>query len=167
MPLRKLTLLALYTTLSLGLYAVESMVPPLVPIPGMKLGLSNLITLVLLRHYTPRDAALVLLSRILLSTLLFGQAMSFLYSLAGGIFSLAVMLMTNRMLNRKYPYLTGASGGLAHNIAQLAVAFLLTGTQGVLVYLPLLLSVGILTGAFTGFLAMFSERHLASRLPGE
>ena len=82
MPVKKVTLLALFTTLSLAIYAIESAVPPLVPIPGIKLGLANIVTLVLLRHFSARDAALVLLARILLSALLFGQALSLLYSLA-------------------------------------------------------------------------------------
>lgn len=77
MKLKRLTALSLYVTLSLAIYAVESAIPPLVPIPGIKLGLANIITLILLRRHSLQDAALVLTARILLSTLLFGQFMSF------------------------------------------------------------------------------------------
>ena len=88
MSVRKTALLALFTTLSLAIFAIESAVPPLVPIPGIKLGLANIITLILLRHFSARDALIVLISRILLSAFLFGQALSLLYSLMGGLCSL-------------------------------------------------------------------------------
>lgn len=164
MPVKKLTVLALYTTLSLAVYAVESMIPPLVPIPGIKLGLANIITLVLLRHFSAKEACLVLTARILLSALLFGQAVSLLYSLAGGAFSLLAMYLAERLLGRKMPFLTGAVGGLTHNLGQLLTALILTATPGVLAYLPFLTLSGILTGLFTGFAAAFSERLLLSHL---
>lgn len=163
MPLRKLTALALYTTLSLAIYAVESAIPPLVPIPGIRLGLANIITLILLRQDSLRSAGLVLLARILLSSLLFGQAMSLLYSLAGGFLSLLVMYLINRLLQKRYPFLTGAAGGLFHNLGQLLTAFALTSTPGVLAYLPFLIVSGILTGLFTGLCASFAEKHLPVR----
>ena len=82
MGTKKLTVLSLYAALSLAIYAAESALPPLAPIPGFKLGLANIVTLILLLRGTTRDAALVLTVRILLSAMLFGQAMSLLYSLA-------------------------------------------------------------------------------------
>ncbi|MGN0168528.1 MAG: Gx transporter family protein [Acetatifactor sp.] len=160
MSTRKLTTLALYTTLSLAIYAAESAIPPLVPIPGIKLGLANIITLLLLQHYSWKDATLVLAARILLSTLLFGQLLSLFYSLAGGLFSLLIMLFLNTLLQKKWMFLTGAAGGLAHNMGQLLVAFLLTATPGVLAYLPFLVLSGILTGLFTGLAASFAGRYL-------
>lgn len=160
MQTKKLTTLALYATLSLAIYAAESALPPLVPIPGFKLGLANVITLILLLRYTLRDAALVLTVRILLSALLFGQASSLLYSLAGGISSLLVMGLINYALHKKYPPLTGAMGGLSHNAGQLSIAFLVTATPGVLAYLPFLIPVGILTGLFTGSCALFTDRYI-------
>ena len=88
MKLKRLTALSLYVTLSLAVYAAESVIPPLVPVPGIKLGLANIITLILLRRHSLKDAALVLTARILLSALLFGQLLSFFYSLSGGFLSL-------------------------------------------------------------------------------
>ena len=162
MSTKKLTTLALYTTLSLAIYAVESAIPPLVPIPGMKLGLANIITLILLQRYSWKDASFVLVARILLSTLLFGQLLSLFYSLAGGFFSLLIMLLLNNLLQKRWVFLTGAAGGLAHNMGQLLVAFLLTATSGVLAYLPFLVLSGILTGLFTGLAASFAGRYLQS-----
>ncbi len=85
MPVKKLTHLAFFTAISMSIYAIESAIPPLVPIPGIKLGLANIITLILLHFYSRRDTLLVLLARIILSSLLFGQAISLVYSLAGGL----------------------------------------------------------------------------------
>lgn len=164
MSLRKLTTLALYATLSLAVYAIESAIPPLVPLPGIRLGLANIVTLVLLQRYTAKDAFLVLIVRILLSALLFGQALSLLYSLAGGIPAFAVMYAANRLLQKKLPFLTGALGGLSHNLGQLLAAFAVTATAGVFAYLPYLAVSGILTGLFTGLCAHFAKQYLLSRL---
>lgn len=136
MSVKKLTLLSLFTTLSLAVYAAESALPPLAPVPGMKLGLANIVTLILLRHFSWKDAAAVLTARITLSALLFGQALSLLYSLAGGLLSLAVMAVLMKLLRRRLLFLTGAMGGLFHNMGQLLTAFLITATPGVLAYLP-------------------------------
>lgn len=160
MSVRKTAVLALFTTLSLAIFAIESAIPPLVPIPGIKLGLANIITLILLRHFTVRDALLVLVSRILLSAFLFGQALSLLYSLAGGLCSLLVMALVMKVLQKKLVFLTGAMGGLTHNLGQLAVAFAITRTVGVAAYLPFLILSGILTGLFTGLCAGFAGRYL-------
>lgn len=160
MPLKKLTALALYTTLALAIYAIESAIPPLVPLPGVKLGLANIITLILLRQDSPKDAFLVLIARLLLSALLFGQVLSLLYSLAGGLLSFTVMYLANRLLQNKFPFLTGALGGLFHNLGQLLTAFAVTATAGVFAYSPYLAISGILTGLFTGFCAHFAERYL-------
>ena len=160
MQTKKLTALALYATLSLAVYAAESALPPLVPIPGFKLGLANIITLILLQRYTSKDAALVLTVRILLSALLFGQALSLMYSLTGGFLSLLIMCSVNRLLQKKHLMLTGAMGGLTHNAGQLLLAFAITATPGVLAYLPFLLPAGILTGLFTGLCARLADRCL-------
>lgn len=164
MPVKKLTVLALFTALSLAIYAAESAIPPLVPIPGLKLGLANVITLILLRNASAKDAFLVLIARILLSALLFGHALSLLYSLAGGIFSLLLMIPGTKLLQKKLLFLTGALGGLAHNIAQLATALIVTSTPGVAAYLPFLILSGILTGLFTGLCGEYAGRYLQRRL---
>lgn len=164
MPTKKLTLLALFTTISLAVYAIESAIPPLVPIPGIKLGLANIITLILLKHYSLRDALEVLLARILLSALVFGQALSLIYSLAGGIVSLFIMVLTMKLLQKKMSYLTGAMGGIAHNMGQLTVAFAITATPGVFGFLPFFLLSGILTGLFTGLCAEAASKYLIPHL---
>lgn len=160
MSIRKLTTLSMFTTLALIIYTVECAIPPLVPIPGIKLGLANIITLVTLQLYSPKDTFWVLLTRILLSTLLFGQAMSLMYSLAGGMLCFVAMYLTNRLLQKHFLFLTSTVGALFHNLGQLAVAFLLTAVPGVLAYLPFLLLSGIITGLFTGLCAYFTLQYL-------
>lgn len=159
MQIRKLTTLALYTTLALIIYSVESLMPPPVPIPGIKLGLSNIITLVVLTKYSSRDTLLLLTARILLSTFLFGQAMSLLYSLAGGLLSFVAMVLIQHLLQKHFIYLTAIVGALFHNIGQLLVAFLLTSVPGVLTYLPFLIVSAVLTGLFTGLCAHFTLKY--------
>lgn len=163
MRAKKLTSLALFSALSLAIYAAESAIPPLIPIPGIKLGLANIITLILLREAGTRDALLVLVARILLSTLLFGSLFSLFYSLPGGLCSLLFMALSVKLLGDKLTFLTGAVGGLTHNISQLLTAYLVTSSPGVFVYLPHLILGGILTGLFTGLCADFACRGLLSR----
>lgn len=165
MSVKKLTLLALLTTISLAVFAIESAIPPLVPIPGIKLGLANIITLAALRHFSVKDTLMVLIARILLSALLFGQALSLLYSLAGGLCSLFVMAAVMRLLHKKQMVLVGAMGGLTHNMGQLLTALLITASPGVLAYLPFLILSGILTGLFTGLCASLMDKYLVPHLP--
>lgn len=165
MSTRKLTTLSLFTALAMIIFTAESMIPPLVPLPGIKLGLANIITLVLLRNTSARNTFLVLLTRILLSSLLFGQAMSLLYSLAGGVLCFLVMWPVNHLLQGHYLFLTSILGALFHNLAQLAVAFLLTAVPGVVAYLPFLLVSAAITGLFTGLCAQFAQRYLNRLFP--
>lgn len=160
MSVKKLTTLSLFTTISLAVYAIESAIPPLVPLPGIKLGLANIVTLVLLRRFRARDALTVLCCRILLSALLFGQALSLLYSFAGGLASLLVMWLVMKLLQKKWIFLTGAMGGLTHNMGQLLTAWAVTATAGVFAYLPFLVLSGVITGLFTGLCAGFLDKYL-------
>ena len=139
---------------------VESALPPIVPIPGIKLGLSNIITLVVLWKYSAKDAFFVLLVRILLATMFFGQAMSLLYSLSGGILCLFAMLLVKLLLHGNYLFLASMTGAVFHNLGQIGVAFLLTSVPAVLVYLPFLLLSGLVTGLFIGLCARFTLRFL-------
>lgn len=157
---KKLTTLSLLSAIALALYAVESALPPIVPIPGIKLGLANIITLVVLWKYFAKDAFFVLLVRILLATLFFGQAISLLYSLSGGLLCLLAMIFVKRLLHGHYLFLASMTGAVFHNLGQIGVAFLLTSVPAVLVYLPFLLLSGLVTGLFIGLCARFTLRFL-------
>lgn len=157
---KRLTALALFTTLALAIYYVETLLPTLVPIPGIKLGLANIITLIVLKNLSAKDASLVLLMRIFIATFLFGQAMSLLYSLAGGFLCLLSMYVINKLLQGQYLFLTGIFGALFHNLGQLAVAILLTSSIAALSYIPFFVVSACITGLFTGLCAHFTQKYL-------
>ncbi len=162
MNTKKIVSLALFTALALILSLVESTLPPLAPIPGIKLGLANIITLIVLLNYTARDAFLVLLVRVILSSLFTGQAVYFLYSLSGALLCYIAMWLVNKLLQKHFVFLTSMIGSLFHNTGQVLMAILLTKTLGVVAYLPILLVSGILTGLFTGLCAYYSQKYLSS-----
>ena len=157
---KKLTTLALLTAISLVIFMIEANIPTLVPIPGIKLGLANIITLVILVLYTPRDAFMVLICRIVLSSIFAGQMMTLFYSLGGGICCLVVMSFLNTLYQRRYIYITSIFGAIAHNMGQIFVAWILVATVGVVVYIPYLIISGMITGLFTGLCAHFTIKQL-------
>lgn len=146
--------------LALGLAYLEFLLPSLW-IPGVRLGLANVVTVFLLYSDRPAAAACVSAVRILLAALLFGSVSSFCYSLAGGILSLSGMILLRRLRRLSIPAVSCA-GGILHNLAQLTVASLLFGypLMGT-VYLPVLL----LSGAVTGVLMGLAAAAVIFRLP--
>lgn len=165
MRLKHLTTLAVFTVIALTIFVAESFIPVPVPLPGIKLGLSNIVTLFLLLNYKPADAFYVLLVRILLSSLFAGQALYLFYSLFGGILCFAVMCLINRFLSGKYIFITSIFGALFHNLGQLLAAYFITGTAGVFTYLPFLILSGTVTGLFTGLCAHYAQKYLKKYVP--
>ncbi|MDD7389521.1 MAG: Gx transporter family protein [Lachnospiraceae bacterium] len=160
MTVQKMVLLAMFSTIALTIFVIESALPPLAPIPGIKLGLANVITLILLVCFNERDALLVLFVRILLGSICAGQMMSFMYSLCGGLLCFVTMALINRLLHKQFIFITSVFGAIAHNIGQLLVAIFLVRQPGILVYLPLMMISAVLTGLFTGFCAWFTTPRL-------
>ncbi len=153
-------ILAMFATIALTIFVIESMLPLLAPIPGIKLGLANVITLVLLLCFKEKDALAVLLVRIILASICAGQMMSFAYSLCGGILCFIIMSLLNRLLMKKFIFITSVFGALAHNAGQILVAIVMTGSLSIILYLPTLIISGILTGLFTGLCAWFAAPRL-------
>lgn len=145
----RLAVLGLITTIALILSYIESLIPVLPGIPGVKLGLANLAILFTLYRYNLRDACFVSVMRILISGFMFGNLMSIAFSLAGGFLSLFVMYLLKRF---QVFQLIGvsAAGGCAHNIGQLLVACFAVGAAPLLYYLPVLLVSGVITGLLIG-----------------
>ena len=156
---KRIALCGVLGALALVFGYIEHLLPLPIGIPGVKLGLANLITLLLLYLTDKRTACSVNLLRILVSGLLFGSAVSLAYSLAGGLLSFLVMALAMR--SRRLGIL-GVSilGGLSHNIGQMAVAALLLTEARLLLYLPVLLLAGTLTGALLGLCAGLILGHL-------
>lgn len=155
MKTRRLTLLALLTAIALTIFMVEAQIPALVPIPGIKLGLSNIVTVFAVFALGPKDACLVLAARIFLGAVFAGNFSTIFYSAAGGALAIAVTIGLRRILTKKQLWVAGALGAVAHSIGQMAMAMLLTLTPGLLVYLPAMIAVSIVTGTFTGLCAQF------------
>ena len=115
---------------------------------------------------SPKDTLMVLLMRILLASFFFGQAVSLLYSLVGGLLCFVAMLLVHKLLQGHFLVLVSIIGAIFHNLGQLSVAFLITEVPGVLVYLPFLMLSAIVTGLFTGLCAHFTQRFLMPAITG-
>ena len=154
MKTKKLTLLALLTAIALTIFLVEAQIPPLVPIPGIKLGLANIVTVFAVFALGSREAACVLFARIFLGAIFAGFGTIF-YSAAGGLCAIAVTLLLKKILTQKQLWVAGCLGAIAHSIGQMAMAIALTGTPALIVYLPVMVVISIITGLFTGLCAQF------------
>lgn len=138
-----------FTALALIFSYIELLIPINFGIPGAKLGLANLVIVIVLYKTDWKEALLLSVVRIILAGFLFGNLFGILYSLAGGIFSLAVMALLKK---------TGAfsvigvsmAGGVSHNVGQLIMAMLIVETYAVGYYLPALLIAGLITGTVIG-----------------
>lgn len=132
---------------------LETFIPinALIPIPGVKLGLANIVVLFALYTMKLRDAFVIAVIRILIAGFLFGNPMTIAYSFVGGMMSLGVMFV----LKKTKLSTVGVSmvGGITHNIGQLIVAVVLTGTSRIAYYLPVLLVAGLITGLLMGIVA--------------
>ena len=140
---------ALLVSLAMVLSWLESLIVFPGLLPGMKVGLTNLVVVFALYRASLRDAAAVSLVRVALVSLTFGNAYSFAYSLAGAVLSLAVMAGLKK-LNRFSILGVSIAGGVCHNLGQLAVAMAVLGTARLWWYLPWLLAGGVLAGAAVG-----------------
>ncbi len=139
----------LFVALALILGYVESMIPPLAAVPGMKLGLSNLAVLAALYLDGSGAAFVINLVRITLSAVLFGSGASFVYSLAGGMLSAAVMILLKKRGKFGIPAVSTA-GGISHNVGQILAAMWLSGAASVRWYLAILWLSGLASGLFIG-----------------
>lgn len=150
LKLRKMVVAAMLTTVALVIFVIEAQIPPIVPIPGIKLGLSNVVTLAAILMLGKGWGCGVHILRIVLGTLFTGQAVSFLYSISGGICCLLVMLGLTTLLSYRWIWLISAISAIFHAGAQLVTAAIVMQTKSVLLYAPIILFSAILTGIFTG-----------------
>ena len=160
----RLIILGLFVAQSLVLYIVEGMIPVPFIAPGAKLGLANLITVIAL-YALPhkRDVCLILLLRIVLTTAFAGGINAFLYSVAGAVFSLGIMMLLKQC--SKFSIIgVSAAGGIFHNLGQLIIASLVVENARLMLYLPILSVAGAGTGILIGITTLFTLRHL-QKLP--
>ena len=161
--IRELTLLGVLTSLALILSYVEAVLPPiLTAVPGIKLGFPNILIIYILYRMGASRAAAVSFVRIVLVSLLFGTVLSFLYSLAGAVLSLAVMAIMKK--TKLFSTVTvSIAGGVMHNVGQILVAVILLKTPQIAYYLIVLSVTGIVAGLFIGLCGAFLIKRVGNR----
>ena len=155
MKTRRMVLLGLLTAIALTIFMLEAQLPAPIPVPGVKLGLANIVTVFTVFLLGPREGVLVLAARVFLGAVFAGNFSTILYSAAGGALAIAVTIGLKRVLKENRLWVAGCAGAVAHSIGQMAVAVWVSGTLGLLAYLPILIAVSIVTGLFTGLCAQF------------
>ena len=125
------------------------------PIPGVKLGLANIVTVFAVFAIGSREGFAILLCRVFLGAVFAGNFSSILYSASGGTLAILVTILLRKVLTHKQLWVAGSLGAIAHSVGQVAMAVIVTGTPGIAVYLPFLAAISIVTGVFTGLCAQF------------
>lgn len=156
--------MAMMVTLALILSYVETLVPA-IPIPGAKIGLPNIVTLLVLTTLGFADAFIVLILRTTIASLLFTSVLSLAYSLSGGILSLIVMYLVLRIWKDGISIVaTSLVGAVMHSVGQVLFAMLIVESFGIVTILPMLILISILAGLITGFSAKFLLKHFRQLL---
>ena len=160
---KHLALYGMLSALALVLGYVEAMIPAFFAVPGMKLGLTNLVVLVALYRMDARSAVCINVIRIVLTSILFGTAVSLLYSLAGGLLSGAGMIALKQ--TGKFQSITiSVLGGILHNVGQILVAMIIMQTTALAWYLLVLGISGLAAGAVIGLLGSWMLERLPERI---
>ena len=160
MKAKRIAQLGLLTAIALTIFMIESQLPPIAPIPGVKLGLANVVTLTAMLILGRKEAGAILAVRILMGAVFAGSPASLLYSAAGGFLAYLVMCVTVKRFAENQLWIVSALAGVAHNAGQLLACVLIVQTPGVFAYAPILAASGVITGCFTGFAAMYLTRAL-------
>lgn len=152
---RKLAEMSMLTAVALIIFIIETRIPNLAPVPGMKLGLANIVTVYAVYRFSAAETSLIVLARIILGSVFAGNISSMMYSMSGAVLCLAGMLIIKRIIPVKFMYLSSAAGALFHNAGQMTAAVIIMRTTAVISYFPFLVVSGIISGLFTGFCAQF------------
>ena len=157
---KKLALMAVLTAIALTIFMLEAQLPAPVPIPGVKLGLANIVTLTAMLILGRREAGAILAARIIMGAVFAGNPSAMLYSAAGGVLAYAALCLLVGVVPEKRLWAVSAVSAVAHNMGQLLACVLVVKTPGVFIYAPALIVSGVITGVFTGFGAMYLVRAL-------
>ena len=152
MSAKRIAKMSMLVALAINFSYIEFLIPINLGVPGIKLGLANLVIVIALYTMNTMDVWLISILRILILGFMFGSGMSIIYSIAGAVLSLIVMCIIKRI---KGFSIVGVSiaGGVCHNIGQIVVAMLVVETTGILYYMPALLVAGVITGAIIGIIS--------------
>ncbi len=160
MNVRKLTTMAMLTAISMIVFLIEAQIPLPFAVPGVKLGIANVITLYAIWTLGRREALAILLIRVFLGNIIAGNVMAMAYSLAGGLLCWVIMSLLKPVMKRSQIWLMSILGALGHNAGQLAMAILISGTTTMIWYAPVLIVAAVVTGAFTGYLTQILLGHM-------
>ncbi len=176
MTAKKLAFSAVFVCFAAALSALETMLPPIVPIAGVRVGMGNIVILFVLHIggcWKASDALTITVLRCILAGLVTGSPMSIIYGLFGGVAAWAAMLCGRTVFpkhkdsglsDEKYLPFTAIMGAVFHIAGQMTAAVLLYGSKYVLGYIPILLASALLGGLFTGFLTMLLIKKLPPKL---
>lgn len=153
------------TALAMIFSYIESMIQIPVPIPGIKLGIANIAIITVLYVVGWREASVINVIRISLTSILFGNINTFIFSMAGGILSMFMMIL---LMKTKQFSMAGVSvaGGVAHNIGQIIAAIFVMGSSAIVYYLPVLMISGIVTGVVIGVVAALVTKRVRAGISG-
>lgn len=162
MKAKKLAELSLLTAVATIIFIIELRIPNIIPIPGIKLGLANIITVYAAYRFSAKDVLLIAVTRVFLGSLFGGNFSVIIYSLSGDLACLAGMLLLRKIIPLEYVWLCSIIGAILHNTGQMAAAIFITRTPAVLAYYPPLIISGSIAGLFTGLCAMFILKRVKS-----
>ena len=163
METRKVARMGLLLALSMILSYVETLIPAFVAVPGVKIGLANIVIVFALYTLGDMEAISLSLIRVLLSSLLFGSVLSLLYSFSGALLSLVGMVLMKKVKIFSTTVVS-VTGGVLHNVGQILVACLVLETDVLLYYLPVLILSGTITGAVIGIIASLVIKRLENNI---
>ena len=159
MKTKKVAFLGLFISLAMILSYIESQIPPLAAVPGVKVGLPNIVMVLLLYKIGAKETVTVSIIRIFLVSLLFGNVQTMTFSIAGAVLSLLGMILLKKT-NLFSCITVSIVGGILHNVGQIIAACFWTNTAEIAYYLPVLLISGILAGAVIGIIAGILVKRL-------
>ena len=159
MKTKRVAFLGMCIALSMILSFVESQIPPLMAVPGVKVGLPNIVMVFMLYKIGAKETAIVSILRVILVGILFGTPLSMIYSLVGAALSLIGMILLKKT-NLFAPITVSVAGGILHNIGQIATACLVMETAQIAYYLPVLLISGTVAGILIGLTAAMILKRL-------
>lgn len=152
MKTKKVATLGLTIALAMIMSYIEALVPLSFAVPGIKMGLANIVIIFVLYKIGTKEAIIVSLIRVILVSLLFSNAMAMAYSIAGAVLSLLVMWILKK--TDKFSVIgVSVAGGVMHNVGQIIMAVILLGTEQIALYLPVLIITGTATGIVIGIVA--------------
>lgn len=149
---KKIAIIAIFVTLALVLSYVDSLIPLAIMVPGIKIGLANIVIILSLYMIGEKETILISTIRVILSSLLFGTMLTFAYSMTGAILSLIIMIILKKRTTLATMTIS-IIGAVSHNIGQIIMAVIIMSTKEIIYYLPILMITGVISGTIIGVLA--------------